>query len=196
MNSTTRPLRKRNHSTTFLSPLSLQKVGRSPPPLSRLPYRFTCSGIPPHPSLSSHLTNHHPALLLVSSPHLPPSWRVMSTFSSSHTPASSPKLYLSSWQPCLFHTTPLTHCLMLCPCTLSAPLTASFVHAACLSATPPLSPAHHFTVLALSPLHTTRRNHPPLLVRRPTPSLLNPPFWVFLFYSIQSRHFLIPAPFA
>ena len=71
MNSTTRPSRERCHSTTTSSPLSLLKVGRLPLPLSRLPYRNTCNGILPPPSLSSPRTSHHPVLLLVPSPHPP-----------------------------------------------------------------------------------------------------------------------------
>ena len=64
-------LKKKCHNTTTSSALSLQKVGKLPLPLSRLPYRYTCSGILPPPSLSLPRTCHHPDLLLVPSPHLP-----------------------------------------------------------------------------------------------------------------------------
>ena len=30
-----------------------------------------------------------------------------------------------------------------------------------------------------------------VMVRRPTPSLLNPPFWVFLFYSIHLPRYVV-----
>ena len=82
---------------------------------------------------------------------------------------------------CQSHVMPLTHCLLHYLYTLFVPLTALFVPAGYLSATPPHSPAQPFTDLVLLPQHTIHRNNPPLLVRRPTPSLLNPPFWFFLF---------------
>ena len=93
---------------------------------------------------------------------------------------------------CQSHVRPLTHCLLHYLYTLFVPLTALFVPAGYLSATPPHSPAQPFTDLVLLPQHTIHRNNPPLLVRRPTPSLLNPPFWVFLFYYIPALRNFAP----
>ena len=140
---------------------------------------------------------------------------------------SSPKLYLSSWQPCLFHTMPLTlnalslrtvyivrtvcssdsviHTRRLLlkrnPATISRPVqsgstataapecgvgTRGGIHRQYVSPiTPPVSPiTHHFTVLALSPLHTTRRNRPPCWCGGPhLRSLIRSLFFSIILYS-------------